>query len=334
MATTKLTLLLAIILTLPGCTGGETPSPPQKDGLAEIGEALFNDVRLGADGRTNCATCHLSEFAFTDTRAVSVGAFGRKGTRNAPSLVGLFERGPQFWDGREGALSEAVLQPLGNPLEMGHDTVAAAMERIASLPEYRAFFGAEIKATDVSGALTSYLMSLDAAPSPFERARAAGDYTLLGARAKRGLELFQGKAQCANCHLMDASSSFSDQQFHHASVGFERIAGNIRPLLARLEQARHSGQPLGRMVLADVDIAELGRFAVTSDPKDMGAFRTPSLRNVARTAPYMHDGSIQSLEAAIEHELYYRGLTSGRPISLTVEERSDLAAFLSTLSTP
>lgn len=226
------------------------------------------------------------------------------------------------------------MQPLGNPQEMGHATVADAVQHIGAFPEYRAVFGETIREADIAAALSSYLENLDTGPSQFERARAAGDYSLLGARAQRGMQLFQGKAQCASCHLPDGVSPFSDDRFHHASVGFGRIAGNIRLLQARLAQARRSGEPLGRMILADAEIAELGRFAVTFDPKDLGAFRTPGLRNVARTAPYMHDGSVQTLEGAIEHELYYRGLTSGQPISLTVEERRDLAAFLTTLSTP
>lgn len=334
MASAKWMLVLAIAGLQPGCTPEETITSPPRNALVQMGETLFNDVRLGADGRTSCATCHSSAHAFTDARARSVGAFGREGTRNSPSLIGLAAHGPQFWDGREDTLSQAVLQPLGNPREMGHDSVSAAMLHIAALPEYRRFFGLQISEADVSEALSSYLLRLDPGPSPYDRARAAGDMELMGPQAQRGLQLFQGKAQCASCHLTEAQSPFSDGLHHHASVGFERIAGNIRTLQARLDQTRAAGEPLGRVILADTEIAELGRFAVTYDPKDMGAFRTPSLRNVARTAPYMHDGSIPTLDAAIEHELYYRGLASGQPISLTVEERRDLLAFLQALSTP
>jgi cytochrome c peroxidase len=334
MASAKWVLVLAIAGLQPACTPEEAVTPPPRNSLVQMGEALFKDVRLGADGRTSCATCHISAHAFSDAHAVSIGAFGREGTRNSPSLIGLLEQGPQFWDGREETLAQAVLQPLGNPREMGHDSVTAAVQHIAALPEYRRFFGPQISEADLSEALSSYLLQLDPGPSPYDRARAAGDMALLGAQAQRGLQLFQGKAQCASCHLTEAESAFSDGRHHHASVGFERIAGNIRSLQSRLEQTRAAGEPLGKVILADTEIAELGRFAVTSDPQDMGAFRTPSLRNVARTAPYMHDGSIQTLDAAIEHELYYRGLASGQPISLTVEERRELLAFLEALSTP
>jgi cytochrome c peroxidase len=334
MDAAKWVVVTLLTVLTSGCAREEAVTPPPRNALVQMGETLFNDTRLGADGRTSCATCHISEHAFTDARALSVGAFGREGTRNSPSLIGLVAQGPQFWDGREGTLVQAVVQPLGNPREMGHDSVASAMQHIASLPEYRQYFGPRITEADVAEALSSYLLALDAGPSLFERAVAADDHSLLGAQAQRGLQLFQGKAQCASCHLPTAENAFSDGRYHHASVGFERIAGNIRSLLGRLDQTRAAGEPLGKVILADAEIAELGRFAITAEPQDMGAFRTPTLRNVARTAPYMHDGSIQTLEAAIEHELYYRGLASGQPINLTVSERRDLAAFLETLSTP
>lgn len=334
MAGTKWTLLIALSVLVVACTDHAAPPKVGQEGLARIGATLFNDPRLGADGRTSCATCHAAEHAFTDARPLAVGAFGREGTRNSPSLIGLTAEGPQFWDGREARLSDAVMQPLGNPSEMGHDSVAAAMQRIAELPEYRAHFGEHVQEADVSAALTQYLLQLDVGSSAYERASAQNDFSQLEPAAQRGLHLFRGKAQCSSCHLPEGTPTFSDERFHHASVGFERIAGNIRSLQKQLEVARASGKPLGHLILADANIAELGRFAVTATPQDMGAFRTPSLRNVARTAPYMHDGSIPTLDAAIEHELYYRGLASGQPISLTVEERRDLLAFLHALSTP
>jgi len=302
---------------------------------AQLGAQLFNDARLGADGRTSCASCHSSRLAFTDGRTLSVGAFDRIGTRNAPSLLGLSGQGPQFWDGRERTLTAAVMQPFANPREMGHDHIAQALARIAAQPEYREAFGDKIDEADVAGALTAYLLSLDAGTSAFDRAYASGDYASMGGDAQRGLQLFEGKAQCASCHRISGKRpSFNDGQFHHASVGFERIAGHIHALQQQLQATRAAGEPIGRLVLSDQDIAELGRFAVTARPQDLGAFRTPSLRNVARTAPYMHDGSVPTLEAAIEHELYYRGLASGQPIKLTVEEQRQLGAFLRSLDTP
>lgn len=335
MTHTKLIFFFFIAALQSACSvKKEDVSLQQPSDLAAIGEAMFNDARLSADQRTRCSSCHIPEHAFTDARPVSIGVFGRTGTRNSPSLIGVNEDSPQFWDGRENNLTAAVLQPWANPMEMGHDSMAHAIQRIATQPEYATFFGGSITEKDIAAALTSYLKSITSDQSLFERARAANDYRMLGAQAQRGMQLFQGKAQCSSCHPIDGRGELSDGKFHHASVGFERIAGNIRALQERVRQARVAGEPIGTMILTDSEIAELGRFVVSQTPEDLGAFRTPSLLNVARTAPYMHDGSIQTLEAAIEHELYYRGLTSGQPISLTVDERKELLAFLETLSTP
>lgn len=335
MGRTRIGGILAIASLLSACSPlGEAIATQQQNQQTRMGELLFNDTRLGADGTTSCSSCHAAEHAFTDARAVSIGAFGKAGTRNAPSLIGLRAKGPQFWDGRESSLAAAVLQPWANPVEMGHATVPEAMQHISRHPEYAEFLGRPVTEQDIAEALSSYLLSLQPAPSPYDRARLSGDSQLLGPRAERGMALFKGKAQCASCHSLDGTHELSDGKFHHASVGFERIAGNLRNLQIQLEDARAAGPPLGTLVLTETDIAELGRFAVSGNPKDMGAFRTPSLRNVARTAPYMHDGSIQTLDAAVEHELYYRGLTTGQPISLTIEERHDLIAFLQALSNP
>lgn len=335
IVTAKLVWIGLVVLLQTGCLAPTPPPNTKADARVDIGALLFNDPRLGADGRTSCAGCHNPALAFTDGRALSIGAFGRAGTRNAPSLLGVSDRGPQFWDGRADTLTAAVMQPFTNPREMGHDSIAPVLARIAAQPAYRAVLGEQIDASEVAAALVAYLRSLDGTTSTFDRARASGDYTPLGADAQRGLRLFAGKAQCGGCHLLAGHRpSFSDGQFHHASVGFNRIAGNIHALQQRLAATRDAGLPLGRVILEDSDIAELGRFAVTSRPQDLGAFRTPSLRNVARTAPYMHDGSLHTLEAAIEHELYYRGLASGEPIKLTVEEQRELGAFLRTLDTP
>lgn len=330
---TKLACIGLLLLPQTGCMRDANLTGTRRDARIDIGARLFNDPRISADGRTSCASCHKSSLAFTDGNTLPIGAFGRVGTRNAPSLLGVSDRGPQFWDGREDTLAAAVMQPFANPREMGHEGITPALHRIAAQPEYRAALGEEIDAAEIAAALAAYLMSLDVATSAFDRARASGDYASLGYDAQRGLQLFEGKAQCGGCHLVDERASFSDGRFHHASVGFQRIAGNIRGMQQRLASVRDSGLPLGRAILEDQDIAELGRFAVTFRPQDLGAFRTPSLRNVGLTAPYMHDGSIPTLEAAIEHEIYYRGLASGQPIKLTVEEQRQIAAFLRTLDT-
>jgi cytochrome c peroxidase len=328
-------LIVAVVLqaVLAACAPADDASTQRDSGLAQVGERLFNDPRLGADGRTSCASCHIASLGFSDGKPVSVGAFGRVGTRNAPSLLGLRDEQLLFWDGREKSLSVAVMQPFFNPQEMGHERLDSALRTVASLPEYREVFGDDVREHEVAAALIAYLHSLGTHDSAFDLATRAGDLSTLGDDAVRGMRLFQGKAQCAGCHLLDGPNPpLSDGRFHHASVGFQRIAGNIRTLQQKVDAARAAGIPSGRVVLTDQDVAELGRFAITGRPQDLGAFRTPSLRNVARTAPYMHDGSVATLEQAIEHELYYRGLATGQPIKLTVEEQRQLASFLRTLA--
>jgi cytochrome c peroxidase len=146
----------------------------------------------------------------------------------------------------------------------------------------------------------------------------------------QGLSLFRGKARCAHCHLTEgADAPLTDGQFHHLGISDEGIAGRTDALLAKLAKL---SMPLGDAVLSEADLAGLGRFAVSRLPKDMAAFRTPSLRNVALTAPYMHDGSVPTLEAAVDQEIYYGSLNQGRPISLTAEERRQLIAFLKALA--
>lgn len=141
--------------------------------------------------------------------------------------------------------------------------------------------------------------------------------------ALRGLNLFQDTARCGTCHVIGRDSAlFSDNAFHSANVGIQRIARRLADLTTRLVEARQSGASLDETVLSQEDLAEFGRFAVSLDPADIGKFRTPSLRNVALTTPYMHDGSVAALEQAVEVDLYNRGTESGRPLILTPAEKA------------
>lgn len=328
-----------LLLTLVACARVEPAGSEAPGALAAIGAQLFTDPRLSADGTTSCATCHDPALAFTDARAVSIGVFGRAGTRNAPSLLDLDHDHALFWEGRETDLAQAVLQPFTNPTELGHADLQAVVDAVRALPTYREDFEKAIgraapEAGDIGAALVAYLQRLDRGSTRFERAQRDGRLdALLSQEERAGLALFSGKAQCASCHTLgDNGGPFTDHRFHHAGIGFERIAGNLAPLLSRIDDARKAGAPMGQLILQDAEVAELGRFVVSGNAQDIGAFRTPTLRNVANTAPYMHDGSVPTLEAAIERELYYRGLFTGRPVQLTVEEQRQLAAFLRTLS--
>lgn len=330
-------LIYMVALLLCGCMQAGSDDAAAHAGLGSLGSRLFFDARLSTDGTVSCATCHDPARAFADGRPVSVGVHGRQGTRNAPSLLDVDVVEAFFWDGRESDLAEVVLQPFSNAVEMGHEGLQEAVDRVREIAEYRAGFSAAVgrdmpDAEDIGRALAAFLRSLDAGSSRYERAVAAGNWSLLTEDEQAGLQLFRGTAQCGSCHLSDRDARvLTDNRFHHAGIGFERIAGNLAPLLTRIEALEGTGAPLGRLVLEDAEIAELGHFVATRRPQDLGAFRTPTLRNVANTAPYMHDGSVATLEEAIERELYYRGISLGRPINLTVEEQRQLAAFLRAL---
>lgn len=330
-------LIVVMCVAISGCGEDFSSAPHESPDISRLGEKLFFDARLSVDGSVSCATCHDPTQSFTDGRTTSIGAAGRVGTRNATSLLDIGDVETFFWDGREADLTSAVLQPLTNEVELGNTNITDVEQTLTSIPEYqvlflRAFRRPPDKST-IGQSLVAYMQSLKSGTTRLERYLSSGDIDLLSQDERAGLDLFRGKAKCANCHIVNARDApLTDHKFHHAGIGFERITGRIAPLLGQLDLAEKSGAPLGRIVLENQEAAELGRFVLTRDPMDLGAFRTPTLRNVANTSPYMHDGSVATLEAAIERELYYRGIALGRPISLTVEEQRQLLALLQALS--
>jgi cytochrome c peroxidase len=327
---------LATLSSLTACNDREAR---REEEMVELGRMLFEDTHLGADGRTGCISCHLPDYAFTDQRATSRGTGGALGTRNSPSLLDVSTVSSFFWDGRESSLEDAVLQPFTNPVEMGLASDSVLLEKIAIREEYidhiEGIFGTRQLQTDhISKPLVSYLRSLPIAPTRYDLSLIPSSGFALSATESAGLALFTGKAGCVECHRLSGSpATLADGQFHHTGIGFERVAGNIKLMLDRLEALERDDQPIGNAILVDSQIAELGRFASTRRPSDLGAFRTPSLRNVSRTAPYMHDGSVTTLRSAVERELYYRSLARGRPITLTRTEQDELLEFLSALDT-
>lgn len=283
---------------------GTVPVPPQNPLLArrvELGERLFFDPILSSDRTVSCGTCHLPELAFTDAHLRSVGVQGRRGTRNAPSLLNVAYRTLLFWDGGERSLESQALTPLGKPHEMDLP-VADALARLAAHPEYPALFA---EAFDGEGpseqtlryALAAFQRTLVSAPVAFDRHR-AGDRDAFSDEERRGLFLFEG--HCQSCH-----------------------AG---PFLTTGGFANNG---------AAVTDEDPGRELITSDPADRGTFLIPSLRAVARTGPYFHDGRFSTLEAVVAH--YDRGGdgTPGQdprvgPLALTDAERAALVSFLRT----
>lgn len=281
---------------------------PLSSGRVALGRRLFFDPTLSRDLGVSCSSCHRPEHALSDTTAVSLGAHGRVGRRNAPSLFNAAYRTAFFWDGRVTSLEEQVLRPIQDSLEMdlSLDTLVA---RLGARRGYRrAFareFGEDPTPANVARALASYLRTLRSGDAPIDRYR-SGDSAALSAMARRGFQLFGGKAGCTRCHI---GPLFTDGDFHNTGIAWQHGA-----------------------------YGDLGRAIVTGLPDDRGRFKTPSLRDVALTPPYMHDGSKRSLEEVVE---FYDGGGQPnpgldpliQPLRLTLEEKRTVVAFLQALTT-
>jgi cytochrome c peroxidase len=312
----------------------DNPHDPQK---AALGEKLFFDKRLSANGQISCASCHQPNRDFADDRALAKGILGRVGTRNTPSLRNATFAREQLWDGRRDSLEAQVADPFVNALEHGlsHERLLSLLRSNATYSQrFREVFdveGDDIAISHVRRALATYVRTLARGNSAFDQFQYAGKTGALSHAARRGYELFRGRAQCSSCHTIDEhGATLTDNRFHSLGVGLAAPGTSLAILATRVAMMPQA--QLEQLVLQDRDVAALGRFIVTKDPKDIGRFRTPSLRDVAMTAPYMHDGAVATLEAAVDHEVYYRGLEAGRPLILTPAEKADLVAFLRALS--
>lgn len=319
--------------------------PPSMDAsranaMAELGQKLFFDKRLSADGSISCASCHQPDRAFNDGQRTSQGFNGCVGARNAPSLLNAGLMKTQFWDGRRASLEAQALDPFVNPCEHGLASQNELIRLIRVDPTYiagfRQAFSVDLDAVEgeqVARALAGYLRTLPVGNSPFDRYYYGDDQTAISPSAKRGLTLFTGRAQCSTCHQIGKEfATFSDDQFHSLHIGLGAIENRLATITQETAKAQREGRPVNSNVVSDRDVAELGRFFVTLDPSDIGKYRTPSLRNVAVSAPYMHDGSVGTLEQVVEQEIYYRTAQSGRPLILTPSEKTDLLNFLRSLN--
>ncbi|MCG3134401.1 MAG: hypothetical protein HMLKMBBP_01707 [Planctomycetes bacterium] len=287
-------------------------SNPQHDAKVALGRKLFFDARLSTDGKVACATCHVAALAMTDGRARSVGVSGKMLPRNAPSLLNAALLPRLFWDGRVATLEEQARLPFLHPDEMGNDDEAEVEARIAAIPEYAPLFESAFGDRGptlhrAARALAAFQRTLLSADAPFDRWW-RGDDEAMSASAKRGYDLFIDKAGCAQCHTIRQSYAlFTDGGFHVTGAGF----GD--------------------------GITDPGRGAVTKRPEDMHAFRTPPLRNVALTSPYMHDGSLGSLEDVVVFYEKGGGELAGksrllRKLDLSPAERADLIEFMKALT--
>lgn len=312
-------------------------STPQK---IELGRQLFFDSRLSEDKKISCSSCHDPHQAFSDGIALARGVRGSVGSRNTPTLVNTAFNSSFFWEGRRPTLETQALDPLINPREHGLkdlDALTLALRKDKDyLVRFNDVFGVqadEIRPQHIGQALAAFERTLVAGNSSFDRYEFLGEKHSLSESAERGLALFKGRAQCASCHNIGTQDALlTDNQFHSLSVGLRKIEKRLAVITTRLISARQAGKNIDQTIIGDDEIAELGLFTVTLNPSDIGKFRTPSLRNVALTAPYMHDGSIDTLEDAVEWETYYRNGDASRPLPLSQEERADLVSFLKSLT--
>jgi cytochrome c peroxidase len=314
------------------------PLTPEK---VALGESLYFDKRLSADGTVSCATCHDAAAAFADRNVLAVGVGGGRGVRNAPTLLNVAFSESLFWDGRASSLEEQARQPLVNPSEMGMGSYDEVVARLAAIPEYgpafrRAFPAEGITIDSVAKAIAAFERTQFSGGAPFDRF-IAGDANALSESQKRGWGLFRGKAQCVACHAFSvASPFFTDFQFHNTGVGAQKV--DLEALAKRAAQSAAKAGPDALSAMSHAEgFSELGRFLVTGRAKDTSAFKTPTLRDVELTAPYMHDGSAKTLLDVVR--FYNKGGTPGpylddrmRPLNLSEEEVNDLVEFLRSLT--
>jgi cytochrome c peroxidase len=323
-----------------------SPPSPLTPARVALGQNLFFDARLSADGTVACATCHDPARAFTDGRPGSVGVHGRVGQRNAPSILNALYNKHQFWDGRVTTLEQQAALPITNPFEMGSASVADGVSRIAGDKDYQnrfmQAFGRGVNEQDMLSAIAAYERTLVSFDSPFDRF-IAGEASTISDSAKRGWELFNTKARCQKCHALSDNERdvtlFIDNDFHNIGIGILRH--RVGPLAQQAERELAQGH------LPDIDkeaitsdLSVLGRFLVTRKQKDIAAFKTPGLRNVLVTGPYFHDGSMQTLWDVMDHYNKGDGITDPwldedmQPLALTEPEIDDIVAFLVSLTSP
>lgn len=316
---------------------------PQSTAKVELGRLLFNDKRFSADGTISCASCHKADLAFTDGLPVAKGINQQFGNRNAPTVVNSVFYETFFHDGRAASLEEQALGPFTNPIEHGLKDHQFIVAIVRSDPDYRKRFtdifglsANNIEIASVAMAIASFERTLIAGNSPFDQFFFGRNKSAISASAARGSRVFRRKGNCANCHEISWNNAlFTDNRFYNIGVGFEKLQPEVDAILLALEQ----GKSLDLLKLAEDQKSELGRFNVTSVIDDIGRFKTPTLRNIALTGPYMHDGSIKTLAEVVEY--YDKGGEKNRfldpaifPLKLTEQEKKDLLAFMKSLTSP
>ena len=290
----------------------DLPTPPAPERV-RLGRWLFYDTRLSADGTISCATCHVPERAFSNGTRFAIGTHGHAGARKTPTFINpahAFAPNRFGWDGRAASLEEQSLLPVANAAEMGSTAsrMVGTLSRIAGYAPYfqRAFGDGAITADRVASALADYERTRMSGNSAWDRWQ-GGDTRALSPSARRGWDLFTGDAQCSRCHY---GPNFTDGSFHNLGVGWNAVSQRY---------------------------ADEGRAMITRRPGDRGAFKTPTLRDVGRHPPYMHDGSLQTLRDVVQ--FYERGGirnphldTQIRPLDISSRDVDALVDFLAALN--
>ncbi|MEW6246869.1 MAG: cytochrome c peroxidase [Nitrospirota bacterium] len=286
------------------------PMPPTNlnyKAKIELGKQLYFDGRLSKNNSVSCAFCHTPGSGFADPRQTSIGVDGKVGGRQAPTVYNTAFNHLQFWDGRARSLEEQAIGPIQNPVEMAetHENVVKKLGKIKGYQQqFRAVFGTEVNLQGIAEAIAAYERTILSTNSAFDKYM-LGDKAAMDEAAVRGMALFKGKARCILCHN---GPNFTDNKFHNLGV----------PQVGPMKE-------------------DLGRYYVTRLEKDKGAFKTPTLRSITETAPYMHDGAFKTLEEVIDFLDKGGGPNPNlspliKPLGLTAEEKADLLAFLKALA--
>jgi cytochrome c peroxidase len=296
---------------------GLPPIPWPKDNhytkeKAELGRLLYFDKRLSSDQTISCASCHNMPCAYSDCKTLAIGIDNSKGTRHSPTIINAAYNPIFFWDGRASSLEEQCKGPIANPKEMAnskdpHEAHTQCAERIKEIPEYKNLFKnvfghEDITIDDIAHAIATFERTILSGNSPYDR-YVSGERSILSQEQIRGIVVFK-KVGCINCH---GGFNFTDNRFHNIGVGM------------------------------DASDPDLGRYIISKNERDFGAFKTPSLREAQYTAPYMHDGSLKTLEEVVEY--YDKGGIKNknlsplmRPLNLSEEDKKALVSFLKALS--
>ncbi len=312
-----------------------------------LGRKLFYDRRLSINNTFSCAMCHIPEQGFTSNEmATAVGVEGRTVRRNSPTLYNVAYMQTLFHDSRENTLEQQVWGPFLAHNEMANPSIGYVIDKIKDNKDYDGLFeqafGKPPSMETAGMAIASYERALNSANSPFDRWYFGKDSYAIDSKTVRGFKLFTGKAGCSQCHTIDKKYAlFTDNGLHNTGIGYaEAMDGNTAPITRRVQLAPGVYANVSNDVIASVSATkanDLGRYEITQNPQDRWKYKTPSLRNIALTAPYMHNGSLATIKDVVE--FYNRGGVPNenldpriKPIRLSAYEINDLVLFLNSLT--